>query len=128
LKHIATRPTGKYTERIAQVGSFRPKDPMLENSFATTVRPRNLASSRYNDWYKDYVNYRLDVLSERIEVLRKDINDSIERGEKFDQLKTIDFLQKKIIEYVEHSYQEFDAVEDGVVPKPASYNPVKARW
>lgn len=128
LKHIATQPKGNYTERITSVASLRPKDPLQENLFVTTIKPSEMAGSRYNDFYQDYLNYTLDVLVDRINILKDDINKSISKGEKFNQLETIDYLQNKIIKYAEHSYQEFEAVDDGLVAKPDSYNVITARW
>lgn len=128
LKHIATKPRGDYTERIASVSSYRPKDMMLDESVLGTVRPSALSATRHDDFYREYMDYRLDVLSDRIVHLKKEINDTIGRGDKFDQLKTIEFIQRKIVEYVEHTWQEFEVVDDGLVEKPQSYNVKQIRW
>lgn len=128
LKHIATKPRGDYTERITSVCSFRPSDTLLDESPITTIKPAALSASRYNDFYQEYMNYRLDVLTDRIAKLKADINESIDKGAKFDQLSTIDFLQHKIVEYAEHTWQEFEVVDDGLVERPSSYNVIKSRW
>jgi hypothetical protein len=128
LKHIATKPRGDYTERITSVCSFRPKDTMLDESPITTVKPSELSASRFNDFYQEYMNYRLDVLQDRIKALKSQINDSIDKGERFNQLDTIEFIQKKIVEYAEHTWQEFEVVDDGLVEKPKSYNVIQSRW
>ncbi|ONH68056.1 hypothetical protein BON22_2121 [Cyberlindnera fabianii] len=128
LKHIATKPRGNFTERITSVTSYRPKDVMLDNSPLTTVKPSVLTGSLYNEFYKDYMNYRLDVLAERVEILRKKINDDITKGNKFDQLETIEFFKQKVNAYVEQTWQEFEVVDDGLVERPANYNIVRATW
>jgi hypothetical protein len=128
LKHIATKPRGDYTERITSVCSFRPKNTMLDDSPITTVKPSELSASRFNDFYQEYMNYRLDVLQDRINALKSQINGSIEKGERFNQLDTIEFIQKKIVEYAEHTWQEFEVVDDGLVERPKSYNVIQCRW
>jgi hypothetical protein len=127
LKHIATKPRGDYTERITSVCSFRPKDTILDESPITTVRPSELSASRFNDFYQEYMNYRLDVLQDRIKALKSQINDSIDKGERFNQLDTIEFIQKKILEYADNTRQDFEVVDDGLVEKPKSYNVIQAR-
>lgn len=128
LRHIATKPKGEYTERITSVCSFRPKNTLLDDAPITTVKPSELSGTRYNEFYQEYMNYRLDVLSERIAHLKTTMNQSIARGEKFDQLETINFIQSKIVEYAEHTWQEFEVVDDGLVDKPNSYNVIQSRW
>lgn len=128
LKHIATKPRGDYVERITSVCSYRPKDTLLDESPITTVKPSELSASRYNDFYQEYMNYRIGVLEDRLAHLKKTINESIENGDGFDQLSTIDFIQKKVVEYAEHTWQEFEVVDDGLVEKPKSYNVIQARW
>ncbi|ONH68181.1 hypothetical protein BON22_1806 [Cyberlindnera fabianii] len=128
LRHIATKPKGDFTERITAVCSFRPADPLLDECAITTVRPCVLSASRYNEFYKQYMNYRLDVLAKRIQILKDKINTDIDAGIKFNQLETIEFMKTKISDYSDHTWQEFEVVEDGLVERPASYNAVKARW
>ncbi|CCH41203.1 hypothetical protein BN7_740 [Wickerhamomyces ciferrii] len=128
IKHIAPRPAGEYSERITQVSSFRPVDPLLDNCVMTTVKPGQYVASRYNEYYKDWMNYRLEVLSKRIDILKKNITASIDKGESFDQISTINFMQNKIVNYAEHTWQEFEVVDDGVVDKPSSYNAKPSIW
>lgn len=128
LKHVAPKPRGDYDERITQVCSYRPKDPMLDRCVSTTIKPSQLAGTRYNEFYKDWMNYRLDVLTERIQILKNKINTKIDKGELFDQIETINFIHDNIVEYAEHTWQEFEVVDDGIVQKPASYKVTQARW
>ena len=128
LKHVAPKPRGSYSERITQVCSYRPSDPMKDNCAATTIKPSQLAGTRYNEFYKDWMNYRLDVLNDRIKVLQDQINTTTAKGETFSQIETINFIQNNIVEYAEHSWQEFEVVDDGLVQKPASYKVTQARW
>ncbi|CCH41205.1 hypothetical protein BN7_742 [Wickerhamomyces ciferrii] len=128
VKHIAPKPSGEYDERITQVCSYRPADPMLDKCVMTTIKPAALSGTRYNEFYKDWMNYRLEVLSKRVDILKEQINTKIDKGERFDQIETINFIQKNIVEYAEHTWQEFEVVDDGIVEKPASYQVTKARW
>jgi len=128
IRHVAPKPRGDYTERITQVSSFRPKDPMTDRCVLTTVKPSKSSGTRYNDFYRDWMNYRLDIMQKRIEVLRNQVNETIDKGELFNQIETINFIQNNIVEYAEHTWQEFEVVDDGIVQKPSSYKVVQARW
>lgn len=128
LRHVAPKPRGDYTERITQVSSFRPKDPLLDRCYSTTIKPSKNSGSRYNEWYKDWMNYRLDVLTKRIELLKDKVNTTVDKGELFDQIETINFIQENIVKYAEHTWQEFEVVDDGLVEKPKTYEVVQARW
>lgn len=128
LRHVAPKPKGDYTERITQVCSFRPRDPLLDNCVLTTIKPATLSGSRYNEFYKQWMNYRLDTLTQRINILKNKINTEIDKGELFNQIETINFIQDKIVEYAEHTWQEFEVVDDGIVQKPASFKVTQSRW
>ncbi|KAH3682936.1 hypothetical protein WICPIJ_006090 [Wickerhamomyces pijperi] len=128
LRHIAMKPKGNFKERVTSVCSFRPKDPLLDDSVITTVKPAVLSASRYNEFYNEWMNYRLDVLAKRIEILKNNLNEKFAKGEMFDQLEAIEFLQNKVSKYADGTWQEFEVVDDGLVERPASYNIVQARW
>ncbi|CCH41204.1 hypothetical protein BN7_741 [Wickerhamomyces ciferrii] len=128
VKHIAPKPAGEWTERITQVTGLRPVDPLLDGAILSTIKPSAYSNSRYNEFYKDWMNLRLDVLIKRAQYLKDDINTSIDKGEKFDQINAINFMKKKLVEYIEHSWQEFEVVDDGIVEKPASYNVKQSMW
>jgi hypothetical protein len=70
INHAALRCLGK-GERITFVTSFRPKDPVLrDTSSLRTVKPISNTDVLFRQW----TIYRLDVLSQRAAVTKKELN------------------------------------------------------
>lgn len=106
IEHIAPKPVG-VTERITMVTSYRAKDPLKhEGSVLATVKPEINSGTRYNDFYPEWINYRLDILEKRFAHLRATMSDSDGNFNKelsMDYLKQLDSYLKDTYEYMEVS-------------------------
>lgn len=103
IQHLASKPLGA-TERITAVTSYRAKDPMVvDDSVLSTVKPEVNYSSRYNDFYPEWIDYRVEIMKARLEKLANVCNES----ERFDKAGTIDQL-KQIEEYLKKTYTEME--------------------
>lgn len=103
IQHLASKPRGA-TERITEVTSFIAKNPLaIEDSVLSTVKPEVNYSSRYNEFYPEWIDYRVEILTKRLEHLQKTCNES----KKFDKAGTIEAL--KLIEaYLAKTYTEME--------------------
>jgi len=107
ITHQALRALGA-KERITAVTSFRPKSALLkDDSVLTTVRP----ISDLSELYYDFAEYRLEIMAERIQNARKEMNARRKR-KKFDTLGHKKFLEESIA-FLEHMDNEI--VEDSKV-------------
>lgn len=104
VQHLASKPRGS-SERLTMVTSYRAKDPMvIDDSVLSTVKPEINYSSKYNEMYPNWISYRVDILKERLDMLKKK---TVEESEKFDKAGTIE--QLKLIEaYLAKTYSEME--------------------
>ncbi|CAH6719549.1 hypothetical protein CLIB1444_02S11122 [[Candida] jaroonii] len=115
IKHIATKPINNF-DRISYVVSFVPKDPLAKDSTcATSERPGATASFTNDKFYPNYLSYRFERVEKRLESFRKELMDNYSKGEKFDQMKSVNFI-KDIEEYLKVCYRDFEAISDEPYP------------
>lgn len=107
IEHIAPKPIGT-SERITMVTSYRAKDPLkYEGSVLHTVKPEKNNGSRYNDFYPEWIRYRLDILEKRFAHLRDNMADA--EGN-FNKEFCVDYL-KEMNEYLRGTHEEMKADE-----------------
>ncbi|ODV83642.1 hypothetical protein CANARDRAFT_177577 [[Candida] arabinofermentans NRRL YB-2248] len=110
LLHLASIPLG-YTERITSVTSYRAKNSMLpETSVLKTVKPECNWGSLYDEFYPEWINYRMNVISDRSLEIKKIFNNALENGEKFDKLKAFELLQD-LENYTANTWKEMQVSE-----------------
>lgn len=103
IEHLAAKPRGA-TERITMISAFIAKDPMvIDDSVLSTVKPEVNYSSRYHEFYPEWIGYRVDILKHRLEQLKK----TTEESEKFDKEGTIEQL-KQIEAYLAKTWTEME--------------------
>ena len=62
IEHIAPSPVGM-SERITMVTSYRAKSPMMKDtSVLSTVKPEVNYGSRYNQFYGEWIDYRIKLM------------------------------------------------------------------
>ncbi|RCK64303.1 hypothetical protein Cantr_00093 [Candida viswanathii] len=102
IEHIAPLPLGM-SERITMVTSYRAKDPRVrDGSVLSTVKPEVNWGSRYNEFYGDWVDYRIKLMKERLDLVNAEKNSG---SGKFEKAKTIEAL-KEIEDYLHKTYAE----------------------
>lgn len=112
IEHLASKPRGA-TERITMVSSYVAEDPMvIEDSVLSTVKPEVNYASRYNDFYPEWIDYRVDILKHRLDMLKKTCNDSVkfDKSAAIDQLKLIDAYLTKTYTEMEVSPEEWTTI------------------
>ncbi|KAK5096613.1 hypothetical protein LTS08_007486 [Lithohypha guttulata] len=110
IEHQALKAYGGQ-ERITMVTSFRPKSPLVQDdTILDTVR----AVSNLPDLYRDYTEYRLELVEERVRAQLKKIRERKNRGHKFDIPGNKAFLreQKQFFESMLKALVD----EDKVIP------------
>ncbi|KIX09696.1 uncharacterized protein Z518_00777 [Rhinocladiella mackenziei CBS 650.93] len=88
-------------ERISFVTSFRPRDPtLLDSSSLRTVRP----ISDLDELYRQWTSYRLDVVSQRAALKKKELD---RRGRSADEIRQMvnDWVQEQV-EYLQNTVKE----------------------
>jgi hypothetical protein len=105
ITHQALRALGAQ-ERITSVTSFRPRSPFLpDDTVLTTVRP----VSDLSELYYDFVEYRLEIVEERVRAKLKQLKDARRAGKKCDTLAFKKFLKEQE-RFISHTNEEM--VED----------------
>ncbi|ODV96570.1 hypothetical protein PACTADRAFT_32073 [Pachysolen tannophilus NRRL Y-2460] len=113
IRHLALLPFC-VTERIAIAQALLPADPLLNDvTVITTIKPSVLHRTRYNEFYPDWIEYRMGVLEARVRNLKQTVRKKADNGEDFDQLETIEQL-KELINYVKGTYREFEVIDEGL--------------
>lgn len=108
IEHIAPTPLGM-SERITMVTSYRAKDPSKnDDSVLSTVKPEINYGSRYNDFYSQWINYRVELMKQKLDLVNKSSRD--ENG-KFQKEKTVQALQE-IEAYLKKTYTEMEVSEE----------------
>ena len=101
-------------ERITMVTSFRPRNPELpDDSRLTTVRP----VSNLSELYRQFADYRLKMLQERIETQLQQLQTIHESGKRTDikQLKTFLKVQAQFLAHMDKEIVEEENVEQGKI-------------
>ncbi|CCG25594.1 hypothetical protein CORT_0C02180 [Candida orthopsilosis Co 90-125] len=107
IEHIAPAPQG-LSERITMVTSFRARDPSLpDTSVLDTVKPEVNFGSRYHEFYQQWVNYRCDLVKQKLDLIKSGA--MVEEGDSgkkvFDKKKMVEQL-KSLEEYIKTTYEE----------------------
>ncbi|KAK6204738.1 uncharacterized protein RJT21DRAFT_117182 [Scheffersomyces amazonensis] len=104
IEHIAKSPVGA-TERITMVTSYRAKDPIKKDcSVLSTVKPELNFGSRFHDFYSQWIDYRVKLLKEKLDILNKECRD---KDGKFQKDYAMDTL-KEIEAYLSKTYKEME--------------------
>lgn len=111
LVHLAPKPLG-FTERITAVTSYRAKDSMKpEGSVLSTVKPEVQYGSLYNQFYPEWVDYRMNVIKDRADYIQKTFNTAKETGKDFDKEKATELL-KDLEAYTRKTWTEMQVSDD----------------
>ncbi|MCJ1307897.1 hypothetical protein MMC25_001545 [Agyrium rufum] len=113
IEHQALRALGT-TERITMVTSFRPKSPNArDDTVLTTVRP----VSNLDELYFQFVEYRFEILEERIRQQLKAMRDAKRACRKFDTTATKAWIvqQLQFLDHMNKELVENDLVTTGVI-------------
>ncbi|KAI5952902.1 hypothetical protein KGF54_003769 [Candida jiufengensis] len=101
IEHIAPTPLG-LSERMTMVTSFRAKNPNLKDtSILKTVKPEINFGSRYNEFYFQWINYRCELIKEKMDL----INGKVLKSDQFDKDLITNEL-KDVEAYVKKTYEE----------------------
>ncbi|KAI5948953.1 hypothetical protein KGF57_005016 [Candida theae] len=107
IEHIAPSPKG-FNERITMVTSYRARDPALpDTSVLDTVKPEVNFGSRYHEFYQQWVNYRCDLVKQRLDLIKSDamVENRATGKAVFDKEKTIEKL-RDLEAYIRATYEE----------------------
>lgn len=103
IEHLAPKPVGA-SERITMVTSYRAMNSLLhEGSVLSTVKPEVNYGSSYHRFYPEWVDYRVQIMKDRLENVSKTCKGSPE----FNKKATMDAL-KEIEAYLAVTYKEMD--------------------
>lgn len=104
IEHIAPSPVGM-SERITMVTSYRAKSPMMKDtSVLSTVKPEVNYGSRYNQFYGEWIDYRIKLMQKKLDLINLNTKCDANSG-KFNKQKTIEAL-KEVEEYLLKTYSE----------------------
>lgn len=117
IEHIAPNPIG-VSERITMVTSYKAKDPRIyDNSGCRTVKPETTYGTRYHEFYPEWVKYRADVITERLELLKQEVK----KDGKFDKESTTKEL-KEIEAFLKQTYTDMELTEEDNQKIKAKYD------
>lgn len=80
----------------------------------TTIKPSVLNVFRHNEFYPEWVEYRMKILEARCKDTRVKCMQKMADGQDFDQLEMVSRL-KELIEYVKGTFREFEVVDEGLI-------------
>lgn len=112
IQHLAPKPIGA-TERITMVTSYRAKNPALhDGSVLGTVKPEINYGSRYTEFYRQWVQYRAEVVKARLDKLTASLKDEeiFNKGAATDALKDIEAYLAKTYTEMEVSADEWEGI------------------
>lgn len=112
INHLAPKPIGA-SERITMVTSYKAKDPKLhDGSVLSTVKPEVNYGSTYNEFYRQWVGYRSDVIKARLDTLVAEMKDatSFNKAGVTESLKDIEAYLKKTYMEMEMSTEDWEYV------------------
>ncbi|GME72311.1 unnamed protein product [Ambrosiozyma monospora] len=111
LTHLAALPVG-YTERITSVTAFRAKDPLVcDTSDLHTIKPELNYGTHYNEFYPQWVGYRMKIISGRALHIKQTFEQSLNKKEKFDKQKAFELL-KDLENYLFHTWKQMEVSEE----------------
>ncbi|KAH3667310.1 hypothetical protein OGAPHI_002959 [Ogataea philodendri] len=114
LLHLASVPVG-YTERITAVTSYRAKDSTKpETSVLNTVKPERSFGSIYDEFYPEWVSYRMDVISDRAKAIQKQFIKARDENKPFDKDAAFEKL-KDLDAYVAKTWKEMVVTDEDFV-------------
>ncbi|ODV62567.1 uncharacterized protein ASCRUDRAFT_74921 [Ascoidea rubescens DSM 1968] len=117
INHIALKPYCS-VERITSVTSYRAKDLLhMDPTVITTIKPSIFPRTIYNTFYPEWMDYRLDVMGEKIAWLRRKVAQDRENHRDFNQIEMINYLED-LTTYIRGSWREFEAVDEGHIEQP----------
>lgn len=112
VEHIAPNPVG-VSERITMVTSYRAKNPKKpDTSVLSTVKPELNFGSRYTDFYKDWVNYRSDLVIENLNLIKKEMNENFDKQKIMDELKALESYIGKTYKEMSVSKEEWEGIKE----------------
>ncbi|KAM9939025.1 hypothetical protein OXX80_001485 [Metschnikowia pulcherrima] len=107
IKHLAPKPLGA-AERITMVTSYRAKNPQLhDGSVLGTVKPEINYGSKYSEFYRQWVEYRAEVMKARLDALTS----SMKEDACFNKVATTSAL-REIEDYLKHTYKEMEMTSE----------------
>ncbi|KAK6459590.1 uncharacterized protein RJT20DRAFT_5154 [Scheffersomyces xylosifermentans] len=108
IEHIAPVPLGM-SERITMVTSYRAKDPTKgDESVLSTVKPEINYGTRFDSFYSQWVDYRVGILKERLDIANRTSRDENGRFKKEETMAAL----KEIEAYLAKTYKEMEVSED----------------
>ncbi|CDK25501.1 unnamed protein product [Kuraishia capsulata CBS 1993] len=111
ISHLAPIPLG-YTERITAVTSYRAKDATKPDmSVLSTVKPEISFGSMYNEFYPEWIEYRMNLIKERCDLLTTKVNSDLKAGKTFakdDAMKTL----KEMDAYLHKTWKEMEVTPE----------------
>lgn len=111
INHILPFPAG-FAERITAVTSYIAKDPMKEEgSVLGTVKPEVNFGSRYNDFYPEWIDYRMRLVSQRCQIIKDKYNKARQNGETFKKDECMQQL-KDLELYVGKTWREMQVSDE----------------
>lgn len=118
LRHLASKPVTNHN-RISFVLSYSTGvEGELDNCVTTSVKPSVLPKNEYNQFYRDWVNYKFTKLENHLKFIKNQVNEDFQNGLGFDQEE---FVEKclKIEKYFKGIYEEMECVDNQ--PYPPKY-------
>lgn len=113
IRHMAMLPYCA-PERITIVTALSPSDPLLPDpNVITTIKPSVLHRSRHNEFYPEWVDYRMKTLEARCRNTRERCMEKSRQGEDFNQLEMVKQF-KELIDYVKGTFREFEVIDEGL--------------
>ncbi|ODV64212.1 uncharacterized protein ASCRUDRAFT_30935 [Ascoidea rubescens DSM 1968] len=117
LNHIALKPYCSI-ERITAVTALRAKDPLhMDPTVLTTIKPSVLHRSLYNEYYPEWMDYRLEIMLEKLKWLREKVQKDKKKGKDFNQIEMINYLED-LSNYTKATWREFEVVDEGKYYQP----------
>ncbi|KAG7818175.1 hypothetical protein KL920_002876 [Ogataea angusta] len=120
LRHVATKPVTN-SNRITSVGGFCLAGPEhLDNNLLTSTKPSVLPRALYNEFYRDWCEFRLNNLQRHIGYYKEQLMAEFDSGKTFDQLAFAKKCQE-MERYLRKSWDEMEAVYNPPYP-PAQFS------
>jgi hypothetical protein len=117
LRHLASKPVTNHN-RISFVISYATGvEGELDNCVLTSVKPSVLPKNEYNQFYRDWVDYKFTKLENHLNKIKNQVIDEYESGNGF---KQEEFVEKciNIENYINGIYKEMECVNNEPYPPP----------
>ncbi|KAH3662588.1 hypothetical protein OGAPHI_005840 [Ogataea philodendri] len=120
LRHVATKPVTN-SNRITAVGGYCLAGPeKLDNNLLTTTKPSILPRAKYNEFYRDWCEFRLSNLESHLKYYKEKLLAEFDAGVQFDQpafIKECVYMEK----YLRKTWDEMEASHNPPYP-PAQFS------